>query len=106
MINRDIPPQRAKGIFAGMNPEFGNDLVGNLWANSRVTYPGVAQIDTAGEDAWLNFPIRVQSQQATSNPQVMSPGMNLSNMFSDALAQKAGVNDSVPAGDTSGGMFF
>ena len=87
-----------------MNASFGNYLAGNIGDNSRVTYPGNAQTDTLGKDAWLNFPARVQTQAATSNPALMMPGSNLSAVaFSGTLAQDAGYDQGTPTGYSVGG---
>ena len=111
MINRRISPDRAKGIYAGMNPEFGNYLSGNIAENSRVTYPyepeysGRVAIDTQGKDAWINFPARVMTQAATSNPRLMDPGSNLDAVnrnLSLALAKKAGLDGNIATGDPQG----
>ena len=103
MINRDYPPVRAKGIFAGMNPEFGNDIPGAIAANSRVTYPGISSIDTLGKDAWIGFPARVSTMQATSNPSVLMPGSNLQAAnLNLSLAQKAGLAGNIATGDPQG----
>jgi hypothetical protein len=109
MINRRIAPDRAKGIFAGMNPEFGNYLTGNIAENSRVTYPnepeysGASSIDTQGEDAWIGFPARVMTQEATANPTLMDPGSNLDAVNRNfSLAQKAGLDGNIATGDPQG----
>lgn len=103
MINRRIAPDRAKGIYAGMNPEFGNYLTGNLAENSRVNYPGTAAINTAGEDAWIGFPARVMTQAATSNPALMDPGSNLDAVNQNfSLAQRAGLDGNIATGDPQG----
>mgnify|MGYP006269292437 CR=1 FL=1 len=103
MINRNYPPVKTKGIFAGMNPEFGNYIPGAIAANSRVTYPGIAQIDTQGKDAWIGFPARVMTQAATSNPTLMSPGSNLDAVNQNlSLAQRAGLDGNIATGDPQG----
>lgn len=118
MINRKKTPAKAMGIYNGMNPSFGNDLQGNLGQNSAsqgmdglntdfmptITYPGNASVDTNGEDAWLNFPARVQTQSAT-DPLFTQTGSNLSaaQPFADAVAQNAGIDASVPTGSSVGG---
>lgn len=118
MINRKKTPAKARGIYAGMNPSFGNDLQGNLPANSAlqgmdglnkdfmptIAYPGTASVDTNGEDAWLSFPARVQTQSAT-DPLFTQTGSNLSaaQPFADAVAQDAGMDASVPTGSSVGG---
>ena len=109
MINRRILPDRAKGIYAGMNPEFGNYLSGNIAENSRVTYPyepeysGRVAIDTQGKDAWINFPARVMTQAATSNPRLMDPGSNLEAVNQNwSIAQRAGLAGNIATGDPQG----
>ena len=103
MINRNYPPVKTKGIYAGMNPEFGNYIPGAIAANSRVTYPGVAQINTQGEDAWMAFPARVMTQAATSNPALTSTGSNLDAAYSNlSLAQAAGLDGNIATGDPQG----
>lgn len=103
MINRQITPARAQGIFAKMNPEFGNYLPGAIAQNSRVTYPGLAAIDTLGKDAWINFPARVMTQAATANPTLMSPGSNLDAVNQNmSLAQRAGLDGNIATGDPQG----
>lgn len=103
MINRNYPPVRAKGIFAGMNPEFGNDIPGAIAANSRVTYPGLSAIDTNGKDAWIGFPARVSTWQATATPSVLMPGSNLQAAnINLSLAQRAGLAGNIATGDPQG----
>jgi len=103
VINRQITPARAMGEYEGMNPNFGNNLSGNIAANSRVTYPGTAAVDTAGEDAWQNFPARVMTQAATSNPALMDPGSNLDAVNQNmSLAQRAGLDGNIATGDPQG----
>lgn len=105
MINRNISPKQAMGIYNGMNPSFGNYLSGNIGTNTRVNYPGIAQIDTTGQDAWLNFPARVMTQAATSNPMFLQTGSNLSAAnFAGTLAKDAGLDPEVPTGATVGGL--
>lgn len=118
MINRKKTPEKAMGIYNGMNPSFGNDLYGNAASNSanrgldglntdfmpRISYPGYASINTLGEEAWLNFPVRVQTQSAT-DPKFTQTGSNLSaaQSFSSLLARKAGMDPTVPTGPSVGG---
>jgi len=103
MINRDYPPLRTRGIYSEPNPRFGNDIPGALWANSRVTFPGVSQMDSTGKDAWINFPARVGTRQATSNPSVLMPGSNLEAANPNwSLAQRAGLVANIATGDPQG----
>lgn len=109
MINRNYVPLRTRGIYSEPNPRFGNDIPGALWANSRVTFPGIAAIDTNGKDAWIGFPARVGTRQATSNPSVLMPGSNLdaanrnwSMAQNRALAQRAGLVANIATGDPQG----
>ena len=104
MINRNISPTQTKGIYSGPNPSFGNYLSGNLDQNSRVNYPGTAAVDTNGEDAWMNFPARVQTQAATSNPALMQPGSNLDAVSPEvmSLTQSAGLHAGLVTGNPQG----
>jgi hypothetical protein len=118
MINRQQTPAKTMGIYNGMNPSFGNDLYGNMRSNSantgldglntdfmpKITYPGNASVNTLGEEAWLNFPIRVQTQSAT-DPLYTQTGSNLSGAqpFASALARDAGIDVDVPTGSSVGG---
>ena len=118
MIRRQQTPAKAMGIYNGMNPSFGNDLYGNMRSNSAntgldglntdfmptIVYPGNSSVDTNGEDAWLNFPVRVQTQSAT-DPLFTQTGSNLSaaQPFASALAQDAGIDADVPTGSSVGG---
>lgn len=107
MINRDIPPTRAKGIYAGMNPEFGNYISGALNANSRVTYPGTAAVDSTGKDAWMYGPARIMGLAGTASPTLMDPGSNLDAVnLNYSLAQRAGMADNVATGDPQGTGFM
>jgi hypothetical protein len=107
MINRDIPPARAKGIYAGMNPEFGNDIPGAIAANSRVTYPGLAAMDSTGKDAWMYGPARIMGLSGTASPTLMDPGSNLDAVNLNAsLAQRAGIAGNFATGDPQGTGFM
>jgi hypothetical protein len=118
MIRRQQTPAKAMGIYNGMNPSFGNDLYGSMRSNSAntgldglnkdfmpsITYPGYASVNTLGEDAWLNFPVRVQTQSAI-DPRFTQTGSNLSaaQPFASSIARDAGMDTSVPTGSSVGG---
>ncbi len=108
MINRNIPPTQTKGIYSGPNASFGNYLAGNIGENSRNNYPGLVATDSTGKDAWLNFPARVSTQAATSNPNFLQTGSNLSavNFAAQQLAKDAGLDKKVLTGATVGGFYY
>jgi hypothetical protein len=108
LINRNIVPTQTMGIYNGPNPSFGNYLAGNIGENSRNNYPGLVSTDTAGKDAWLNFPARVSTQAATSNPNFLQTGSSLSavNFAAEKLAKDAGIDPNVAAGATVGGFYY
>ena len=66
-------------------------------------YSGRVAIDTQGKDAWINFPARVMTQAATSNPRLMDPGSNLDAVnLNYSLAQRAGLAGNIATGDPQG----
>lgn len=101
---------KARGMFSGPQPTYGQTLEGNAGLTSMETNYGVTRGDTNSPTAWFyeDYPYAVGGK-TRYNPNSLQPGSNVSavnalssNMFSEILAQEAGL-DRVPTGNSVGG---
>jgi hypothetical protein len=103
--------EKAKGIFSGPQPSYGQTIDGNSDLTSMETvYGGTTRGDTNSPTSWFyeDYPYAVGGKTRYS-PDSLQPGSNIgavkslsSSLFSGIIAQEAGV-DEVPTGSSVGG---
>ena len=101
---------KARGMFSGPQPTYGQTIDGNSDLTSMEQNYGVTRGDTNSPTEWFyeDYPYAVGGK-TRYDANSLQPGSNISavnslssNLFSDILAQEAGV-DGVPTGNSVGG---